>query len=99
MKKVSRPPTTSRVNDYNVLSPKYEKGKVDLERGVYDMKNQQNKATFKYDQEGQFFLGVAKVESKEDETITGESCTVFNYTGGNCHDICLQKKKSKMDCQ
>ena len=64
MKQVSRPSTTSRMNDYNVLSPKYEKGKVDLERGVYEMSNQQNKATFEYDQKGQFCLGVAKVESK-----------------------------------
>ena len=70
VKQVSGPPTTSQVNDYNVLFPRYEKGEVDLERGVYDMNNQQNKATFKYEQEGRFCLGVAKVESKEEKTIT-----------------------------
>ena len=50
-------------------------------RGVYETNNQPKKATFKYEQEGQLFLGVAKVESKEDTKITGKRCLVFNYTG------------------
>ena len=49
--------------------------------GVYETNNQLKKATFKYKQEGQFYLGVAKVESKEDGTIIGECCPVFEYTG------------------
>ena len=34
----------------------YEEGKVDVERGVYDTNNQLKRETFKYDQEGHFFL-------------------------------------------
>ena len=52
-----------------------------MERGVYDTNNKPKKATFKYKQEGQFCLGVAKVESKEYEKITGKHYLVFNYTG------------------
>ena len=51
-----------------------------MERGVYDTNKQLNRATFKYEQEGQFFLGVAKVRSEEDGTITGKHYTVFDYT-------------------
>ena len=50
-----------------------------MERGVYDTNNQSNKATFKYEQEGRFCLGVAKVEST-DRTIIGKRCPVFDYT-------------------
>ena len=58
-----------------------KKGKVYVERGVYDTNNQPKKATFKYEQEGRFFgLGVAKVESKEYGTITGKHFLVFDYT-------------------
>ena len=49
-------------------------------RGVYETNNQPKKSTFKYEQEGRFFLGVAEVESKEDGTITGKRCPVFDYT-------------------
>ena len=38
-----------------------------MERGVYDTNNQLKKATFKYEQEGRFCLGVTKVENKEDK--------------------------------
>ena len=55
VKQFSGPPTTIRVNDYNVFVPRYAEGEVDLERGVYDMNNQPKKATFKYKQEGRFF--------------------------------------------
>ena len=52
-----------------------------MEIGVYETNNQKKKATFKYEQEGLFCLGVAKVESKYDGTILGELCPVFDYTG------------------
>ena len=61
VKQVRRPPTTSRVNDYNVLFPRNEEGKVDVKRGVYETNNLSKKATFKYKQDGLFCLGVAKV--------------------------------------
>ena len=50
-----------------------------MERGVYDTNNQPNRASFKYEQEGRFFLGVAKVES-QDGKIIGKRCPVFDYT-------------------
>ena len=80
VKKVSGPPTTSRVNDYNVLFPRNEEGKVDVKIGVYETNNQPNKETFKYEQEGQFYLGVDKVESKEYRKITGKRLPVLDYT-------------------
>ena len=52
-----------------------------MKRGVYEKNNQPKKSTFKYEQEGRFCLGVAKVESKEDGKITGKRCPVFDYTG------------------
>ena len=48
-------------------------------RGVYDTNNQPKRATFKYEQEGIFCLGVAKVESQYG-TIIGKRCPVFDYT-------------------
>ena len=45
------------------------------------MNNQSKKATFKYKKQGRFCIGVAKVESKKDGTITEKRCTVFDYTG------------------
>ena len=50
-----------------------------MERGFYNTNNQPKKATFKYEQEGIFCLGVAKVES-QDGTIIGKCCPVFDYT-------------------
>ena len=81
VKQVSGPPTTSQVNDYNFLFPRNEEGKVDVKRGVYDTNNQSKKETFKYEQERIFCLGVAEIEIKEDGTITGKLCPVFDYTG------------------
>ena len=52
---------------------------MDAKRDVYETKNKPKKATFKYKQEGRFYLGVAKVESKYG-TITGKRCPVFDYT-------------------
>ena len=94
IKEVSRPPTTSRVNDYNVLVPRNEEGGVDLKRGVYETNNQPKKATFKYEQEVQFFLGMDKVKSKEDGTITGKRCPVFNYIGKEIFTIDAYKKET-----
>ena len=50
-----------------------------MERSVYNTNNQPKRATFKYEQEGQFCLGVAKVEG-QDGTIIGKRCPVFDYT-------------------
>ena len=60
--------------------------------GVYETNNQPKKATFKYDQEGRLYLGVAEVESKEYGTITGNSCLVFDYTGKKIFIIDAYKK-------
>ena len=51
VKQVCGPPTTSRVNECNVLFPINEEGKVDVKRGVYETSNQPKKATSKYEQE------------------------------------------------
>ena len=80
VKQVSGPPITSWMNDYIVLFPRNEEGKVDVKRGVYDTNNQPKRSSFTYEQERQFYLVVAKVES-QDWTITGKSCLVFDYTG------------------
>ena len=56
--------TTSQKNEYNVFFPRDEEGRVDMEIGVYDTNNQPKKATFNYEQEGPFFLGISKLESK-----------------------------------
>ena len=53
---------------------------MDVKIGVYETNNLPKKATFNYEQEGRFYLRLAKVESK-DGTITGKCCLVFDYTG------------------
>ena len=53
---------------------------MDVKIGVYETNNQLKKSTFKYKQEGKFCLGVSKVQSKEDGTITGKRCPVFDCT-------------------
>ena len=93
VKQVSGPPTTSRVNEYNVLFPRNEEGKLDVKRGVYETNNQPKKATFKYEQGGRLCLGVAKVEIKEYGTITGKNCPVFDYTGKKIVTIYAYKKE------
>ena len=65
---------------------------MDVERGVYNTKNKPKRETFKYEQEGQFCLGVAKIESKEYGKITGKRCQVFNYTGKKIVNIDTYKK-------
>ena len=91
VKQVCGTPTTSRVNECNVLFPRNEEEKVDVKRGVYETKNLPKKATFKYDQEGRFCLGVAKVESN-DGTITGKRCPFFGYTEKKIVTIDAYKK-------
>ena len=63
-KKFSGPRTTIQKNHCNFLFPRYKEEKVYVERGVYDTNNQLKMETFKYKQEGQFYLGSAMVESK-----------------------------------
>ena len=62
---------TSLVNEHNIWFPRDEEGNVDVKNGQYGTNNQPKKATFKYEQEGRFFLGVAKIESKNGK-ITGK---------------------------
>ena len=52
---------------------------MDVKRNVYETNNQPKKATFKYEKEGRFCLGVAKVGSKYG-TIIGKRCQVFDYS-------------------
>ena len=63
-----------------------------MERGVYDTNNQPKRASFKYEQEGQFCLGVAKVEG-QDRKIIGKRCTVFDYTEKKIVTIYAYKKE------
>ena len=62
------------------------------------MNNQPKKATFKYEQEGRFCLGVAKIESKEG-TITGKRFPVFDSTGNKTLTIDAYKKKYEINLQ
>ena len=73
------------------MLPRNEDGEVDVERGVYDTNNQPKRATFKYEQEGRFCLGVAKAESK-DGKIIGKLCPVFDYTEEKIVTIDVKKK-------
>ena len=88
---VSVPPVTSKVNKHNIRSPRDEEGNIDVKNGKYDTNNQPKKATFKYEQEGRFCLGVSMIESKNG-TITGKLCPVFNYSGKKIVTIDAYKK-------
>ena len=63
-----------------------------MERGVYNTNNQPKRATFKYEQEGRFCLGVAKLEI-QDRKIIGKRCPVFDYTEKKIVTINAYKKK------
>ena len=52
---------TSKVNEHNIRFPRDEEGNIDVKTSKYDTKNQLKKATFKYEQEGRFYLYVAKI--------------------------------------
>ena len=69
VKKVCGPPSTSRSNECNILFPRNEEVEVDVKRGVYDTNNQPKRASFKYEQEGRFCLGVAKLEIQYEELM------------------------------
>ena len=92
VKQVCGPPSTSRLNECNILFPRNEEGGVDLERGVDDTNNQPKRARFKYDQEGRFCISVAKVES-QDGTINGKRFPVFYYTEKKIATIDSYKKE------
>ena len=79
VKQVCGPPSTSPSNEFNIAFPRNEEGEVGVERGVYNKNNQPKRATFKYEQEGRFCLGVAKVEG-QDGKIIGKRCPMFDYT-------------------
>ena len=63
-----------------------------MERGVYITNNQPKRATFKYEQEGRFYLGVAKVEGQYGKII-GKRCPVFDYTRKSLVMIYSYKKE------
>ena len=71
-----------------------KKGKWMWKRGVYNTNNQPKRATFKYEQEGRFCLGVAKVEV-QDGTIIGKRCPVFDYTEKKIVTINAYKKRKE----
>ena len=93
IQQVSGPPTTRKLNEHNIQFPRYEKGNIDVKSGKYDTKNQPKKATFNYEQEGRFYLGVAKIESKEG-MITGKQCPVLDYIGKKIVTIDVYQKKT-----
>ena len=63
-----------------------------MERGVYDTNNQPKRASFKYEQEERFCLGVDKSES-QDGTIIGKRFPVFDYTEKKIVTIDAYKKE------
>ena len=65
IQQVSGPPVANKLNEHNIRFPRDEEGNIDIKTGKYDMNNQPKKATFKYEQEGRFCLGVAKIEIKK----------------------------------
>ena len=85
-------PVTSKVNEHNIRFPRYEEGNVDVKNVQYGTNNQPKKATFKYEQEGRFCLGVPKIEINN-WTITGKRCPVFEYTGKKIVKIDAYKKE------
>ena len=62
---------TSKLNEQNIWFIRDKEGNIDVKNGEYDTNNQPKKATFKYEQEGGFFLGAANLESKNG-TIMGK---------------------------
>ena len=80
------------MKDHKIRFPKDEEGNIDVKNGEYDTNNQPKKATFKYEHEGRFYLGAAKIESKNG-TITGKQCPVLYYTGKNIVKIDAYKKE------
>ena len=92
IQQVSGWPVTSKVNKNNIWFPRNEEGKIDVKTCKYDTNNQPKKATFKYEQEGRFCLGVAKIKRKNG-TITSKRCPVFDYPGKKIVTIDVYKKE------
>ena len=65
---------------------------------VFIIQNQPKRATFKYEQEGRFCLGVAKVEG-QDGTIIGKRCPVFDYTEKKIVTINAYKKEMRNELE
>ena len=55
---------TSKLNEHNVRFPRDKEGNIDVKTGKYDANNKPKKATFKYEQEVNFCIGAANIESK-----------------------------------
>ena len=83
---------TSKLNEQNIWFLRDEEGNIDVKNGEYDTKNQPKMATFKYEQEGRFCLGAAKIESKNG-SITGKRCLLFDYTGKKIVTIDVYRKE------
>ena len=71
---------------------------MDVERGVYNTNNQAKRSTFKYEQEGRFCIGVAKVEV-QDGTIIGKRCLLFDYTEKKIFTINAYKKEMRNELE
>ena len=82
IQQVSGPPTKDKCNEHNIRFTIDKDGNIGVKRDKYDTSNQPKKAAFKYEREGRFCLGVAKIKNKEGAT-TGKYCPVFGYSGGN----------------
>ena len=65
VQQVCGPPVTSLVNEHNNRFPRDEEGNFDVKNCQYGINNQPKKATFKYEQEGRFCLGVAKIGDRQ----------------------------------
>ena len=50
IQQVSGPPVTGKLNEHNIRFPRDEEGNIGVKNGEYDMNNQPEKATFKYEQ-------------------------------------------------
>ena len=87
IQQVSGPTMTNKY-----ISQEMKKLTLMLKTDKYDTNNQQKKATFKYELEGRFGLGVAKIEIKNG-TITGKRCPVFDYIGKKIVKIDAYKKE------
>ena len=72
--------------------PRYEEGNIDVKTGKYGTKNQPEKATFKYEQEGRFCLGVANMKGNNG-TITVKECPFYHYPGKEMVTIDVYKKE------
>ena len=85
------PPVTIKVNKQKIRFPRDEEGNIYVKNSKCDTNDQPKKATFKYEQEGRFWLGVAKTKIKNG-TITGKRCPVFDYSGEKIVTIDAYKK-------